>query len=201
MKSAYALLSIIVFLTIMNSCKDDKNIADPEIDQVTVAEESQPQESTEESKARSNSVMARIMATNESKGFASYIISSELSTILLSEKGPFTVFAPSDEAFKTLDDEFVKSLPRKENKPQLIELVQSHIIEGDHNTVSLMQDLKQGRVTLTTLSGEKLTVSRKNNDILVTDSKGNVATVGKSDIQGGNGVLHIIDNVLGRASK
>lgn len=201
MKSLYTLLTIIAFFSVLSSCKNDKDKSDPGAEQETVVEEPKSKGPTEESKARSNSVMARIMATNESKGFASYIISSELSTLLLSEKGPFTVFAPSDEAFKTLDDEFVKSLPRKENKPQLIELVQSHIIEGDHNTVSLMQDMKQGRVTLTTLSGEKLTVSSKNNDILVTDSKGNVATVGKSDIQGGNGVLHIIDNVLGRASK
>ena len=60
-----------------------------------------------------------------------------------------------------------------------------------------MQSLKLGPVTLTTLSGEQLKVSSNENDILITDSKGKVAKIGKSDIQGTNGVLHIVDNVLG----
>lgn len=197
MKSIYALFTILTFIAVLGSCKDDKQQDNPEADQSTTTENVSSKGPTEESKARSNSVMARVMSTSESKSFASYIVSSELSGKLLSEKGPFTVLAPSEEAIKAMDEEFLQSLPRSENKPRLIRLVQDHIIEGDHNTVSLMQSLKLGTVTLTTLSGEKLTVSTKNTDILVTDSKGNVAKIGKSDIQAGNGVLHIVDNVLG----
>ena len=197
MKSIYALFTILTFIAVLGSCKDDKQQDNPEADQSTTTENVSSKGPTEESKARSNSVMARVMSTSESKSFASYIVSSELSGKLLSEKGPFTVLAPSEEAINAMDEEFLQSLPRSENKPRLIRLVQDHIIEGDHNTVSLMQSLKLGAVTLTTLSGEKLTVRTKNNDILITDSKGNVAKIGKSDIQAGNGVLHIVDNVLG----
>lgn len=196
MKSIYTLFTIFTLIAVLGSCKDDKQQDNPEGDQSTT-EKVSSKGPTEESKARSNSVMARVMSTSESKTFASYIVSSELSGKLLSEKGPFTVLAPSEEAIKAMDEEFLKSLPRSENKPRLIRLVQDHIIKGDHNTVSLMQSLKLGPVTLTTLSGEKLTVSSKNNDILVTDSKGKVAKIGKSDIQATNGVLHIVDNVLG----
>jgi uncharacterized surface protein with fasciclin (FAS1) repeats len=198
MKLSYSILSLLFIVSVLSACKQDvKNEKEIAPVEEVVAEVPERKEPSKESIAQSNSVMARVMSTKESKAFASYMITAEVSDQLLKEEGPFTVFAPSDEALKSMDEELIKSLPMAENKPLLVSMVKSHIVEGSHDSVTLIQALKKGKVSLKSISGESLTVTRKGSDILVTDSKGNVSTVGKSDIQASNGVVHVVNAVLG----
>jgi uncharacterized surface protein with fasciclin (FAS1) repeats len=187
----------------MASCKEneDKEFSDSDlqtdVEEVVSEEPVKSKPPTEESIRRSNSVMARVMSNGDCNTFASYIVSAEVSDILLNGEGPLTVFAPSDAAISALDEETVKNLLNAGSKELLVSAVRTHVVEGSYDSVAIIQALKQGRVNLTSLSGESLSVTQSGNDIYIQDSKGNKAKVGKSDINGTNGVVHVVDSFLG----
>lgn len=105
----------------------------------------------------------------------------------LKGKGPFTVFAPTDEAFAKLPAGTLDSLLLPENKPKLVKILTYHVIPG--KVVSA--DLAGKIVKPKTVQGKKLTVNGKQGGVLV-----NKATVTKADIEADNGVIHVIDQVL-----
>lgn len=183
------------------SCKEEvkENKQDSVSNKQEVTIEAQPEKKvpSPEQIAQANSVMARLMATKESKSFASYVITARLTDMLMKEEGPFTVFAPTVEAFDSLDAEFKKNLPHPESLEVLNTLLKSHIVAGMYDTVLLHQSLKSGSVKLITLAGTTLTITKKGSNIIVADEKGMKATIGKSDIIGTNGMVHIIDKVIG----
>ena len=99
--------------------------------------------------------------------------------------GPFTVFAPSDEAFAKLPAGTLESLLKPENKDKLAAVLTYHVVPGK----VLAADVKPGQVD--TLQGSKLRVSKKG-DALMVDQAKIVAT----DITTSNGVIHVIDQVI-----
>jgi uncharacterized surface protein with fasciclin (FAS1) repeats len=103
----------------------------------------------------------------------------------LSGEGPFTVFAPTDEAFKKLPAGTVESLLKPENKGKLAAILKYHVVSGK----VMAADVKPGKVT--TVQGSKATIK-------VTDGKVTIdgANVVKTDIVGSNGVIHVIDAVI-----
>ncbi len=104
----------------------------------------------------------------------------------LSGKGPFTVFAPTDDAFSNLPEGTVASLLKPENKDQLVDILKLHVVEGRVYASDLF-----GQSRVNTLNGERLDVKYGEQAIKVNDS--NVLT---TDIQAANGVIHVIDTVL-----
>ncbi|MDH4473820.1 MAG: fasciclin domain-containing protein [Fluviicola sp.] len=99
--------------------------------------------------------------------------------------GPFTVFAPTDSAFTAIQKD-VDNLMKPENKTKLGKVLTYHVIKGK----TMFADLKDGQ-EITTVEGEKLKVSIKDNKVMI----GN-ATVSSTDIPASNGVIHVIDKVL-----
>lgn len=104
----------------------------------------------------------------------------------LSGTGPYTVFAPTEEAFEALPDDTLASLKRLENRERLQEILNNHIIAGKLTT----NDLQDGSLLKTT-AGHQLTVSKRDGQIRI-----NGALIVKPDEMSSNGVLHIIDKVL-----
>jgi len=104
----------------------------------------------------------------------------------LSGAGPFTVFAPTDDAFAKLSKATVAALMKPAGKAKLIKILKFHVVAGRYT----MADLKDGQI-LTTLEGDKLTVSLKNGQMMV-----NGATVVTPDVMSSNGVTFVIDTVL-----
>ena len=104
----------------------------------------------------------------------------------LSGKGPFTVFAPTNEAFAKLPAGTLASLTPE----QLKSILTYHVVAGE----VLSKDVKSGKVK--TVNGEELTITVNGNKVTITDAKGNTVNVVKTDIQGSNGVIHVIDGVL-----
>ncbi len=153
---------------------------------------------TEEEKALANSVFSKVMITPELKMFASYMVSAELADLLIKQKGPYTVMAPIDTSFGKLDTEELNNFLKLENKESLITLMKCHIIEGNHDSVSLIQNIRNGggTYTLKTISGETLTASKQGDDIVIKNTKGSKGIIKKSDINGSNGVVHTIDALL-----
>lgn len=117
----------------------------------------------------------------------------------LEGKGPFTVFAPTNAAFAMLPAGTVDNLLKPENKPTLVKVLTYHVVPGRLMAEDLMERIKKGggSAMLTTAAGEKLTVKMNGpRNIVVVDSKGNVANISTYDVVQSNGVIHVIDHVL-----
>jgi uncharacterized surface protein with fasciclin (FAS1) repeats len=112
--------------------------------------------------------------------------------------GPFTVFAPTNDAFAKLPAGTVDNLLKPENKATLTKILTYHVVAGNLDAAAVLKAIKdgKGKVTLTTVSGGKLTASLKNGKVILTDEKGGVATVIATDLKAGNGVVHVIDTVV-----
>jgi uncharacterized surface protein with fasciclin (FAS1) repeats len=108
----------------------------------------------------------------------------------LSGPGPFTVFAPTNEAFAALPAGTLSSLLKPENKSTLSGILTYHVVSGS----VYAKDVKAGAVM--TVNGAKFTVSVDNGSVVITDAKGNKAKIIKTDIAATNGVIHVIDAVL-----
>lgn len=109
----------------------------------------------------------------------------------LQGEGPFTVFAPTNEAFNKLPAGTLDSLLKPENVDQLKAILTYHVVP----TAAMSSDLSDGQ-ELTTVQGEKLTVNVADGKVTLTDAKGNSSTVVKADIKASNGVVHVIDTVV-----
>jgi uncharacterized surface protein with fasciclin (FAS1) repeats len=116
----------------------------------------------------------------------------------LSGPGPFTVFAPTNEAFNALPAGTVETLVKPENKATLTKILTYHVVSGKMTSADLAKAIKAGggKATLTTVQGETLTAMMKGKNIEVKDEKGGVAMVTIADVIQSNGVIHVINKVL-----
>lgn len=117
---------------------------------------------------------------------------------VLSGKGPFTVFAPTDAAFGKLPEGTVGTLVKKENKQLLTAILTYHVVAGKFNAVDVVKAIKEnkGKFVIKTVQGGNLTASLSNGKVILTDVKGNTSTVVIADVKASNGVIHAIDSVV-----
>jgi uncharacterized surface protein with fasciclin (FAS1) repeats len=113
------------------------------------------------------------------------VLASGLDQVL-SGKGPFTVFAPTDTAFEKLDKSIIANLLKPENKTKLVDLLNHHVVVGKINFI----DLKDGE-KLKTVSGKNLVVHVKDGNASVDGAK-----IQGHDVQATNGVIHSLDTVM-----
>jgi uncharacterized surface protein with fasciclin (FAS1) repeats len=113
----------------------------------------------------------------------------------LSGPGPFTVFAPTNEAFDKLPPGTVADLVKPENQAMLTKILTYHVVSGRYTSADLMKLAKSGG-TLTTVEGEPLTVTVKHHHIVLIDAKGDKSTVTIPDVYQSNGVIQVVDTVL-----
>lgn len=113
--------------------------------------------------------------------------------------GPFTVFAPTNEAFAALPKGTVETLLKPENKDKLTAILTYHVVPGHMTAADIAGkiDAMGGKLMLKTVQGEELTFARKGKSALtVTDAKGDVAWITIPDVLQSNGVIHVINKVL-----
>ena len=112
--------------------------------------------------------------------------------------GPFTVFAPTNEAFSALPAGTVDTLLKAENKGKLTSVLTYHVVAGKMDAKALMAAIRAGggKATLTTVEGDPVTVTTVGGQILVMDESGGTATVTIADVYQSNGVIHVVDKVL-----
>ena len=106
---------------------------------------------------------------------------------VLKSDGPFTVFAPTDEAFAALPAGTVETLLLPENKDQLIAILTYHVIPGK----TMSGDIAGQTLEVASVEGEDLTINASNGSVMVEE-----ATVIQADIEASNGVIHVIDTVI-----
>ncbi|ERS91163.1 fasciclin domain-containing protein [Halomonas sp. PBN3] len=104
----------------------------------------------------------------------------------LKGEGPFTVFAPTDEAFAALPEGTVESLLEEENRDQLQSILTYHVVAG-----KIMAEDAMAADSATTVQGQDLTITTMDGSVMIDD-----ATVIQADIETSNGVIHVIDSVL-----
>ena len=113
--------------------------------------------------------------------------------------GPFTVFAPTDDAFAKLPAGAVDGLLKPEMKADLAGVLTYHVVSGNVDAATLVQQIEAGggSATLTTVQGATLTATPDGaGGITLTDAKGGTAKVTTADVRQSNGVVHVIDSVL-----
>jgi uncharacterized surface protein with fasciclin (FAS1) repeats len=115
----------------------------------------------------------------------------------LQGKGPFTVFAPTNEAFNMLPAGTVDNLLKPENKAMLKSILTYHVVAGKLDSKEIAKKIKdaKGKAELSTVSGGKLWASMEGKDLMIWDEKGNSAKVTTKDVYQSNGVIHVIDKV------
>lgn len=112
--------------------------------------------------------------------------------------GPFTVFAPVNDAFIKLPAGTVDYLLKAENKAMLVKILTYHVVAGNLDAAAVVAAIKKGNgsVSLTTVSGGTLMASLDNGKVKLTDEKGGTAYVIITDLKGSNGIIHVIDSVV-----
>jgi uncharacterized surface protein with fasciclin (FAS1) repeats len=112
--------------------------------------------------------------------------------------GPFTVFAPTNDAFKKLPAGTVDALLKPDMKEKLVAVLTYHVVPGRMSAKDLMDAAKKagGKAKLKTVEGKDLTVEAKGNTLMIWDSKGGVSKVTIQNVFQSNGVIHVVDTVL-----
>ncbi len=116
----------------------------------------------------------------------------------LESAGPFTVFAPTNEAFSKLPQGTVDNLLKPENKDMLTSILTYHVVAGSIDSKTLMSWIMKngGSYTAKTVQGGSLKFTMKGKDIMLTDENGNMSKITIKDVYQSNGVIHVIDTVV-----
>jgi len=116
----------------------------------------------------------------------------------LEGSGPFTVFAPTNEAFDALPAGTVQTLLKPENKKKLDDILTYHVVPGKYDTERLDKLIKDGggKAELKTAEGGTLTVTGSGKDLTVTDAKGDMSKITIPNVFQSNGVIMVVNHVL-----
>lgn len=144
-----------------------------------------------------NTIIESTEGSEHHKTLLAAVRAADLEETLESD-GPFTVFAPSDFAFKKLSKERIAALLLPENKKELKSVLSYHIVAGNLTASKILKALCRGEGTarFTTIQGDEIRASMDGIDIVLTDRNGNSARITTADANQCNGVIHVIDSVI-----
>ncbi|NNE31215.1 MAG: fasciclin domain-containing protein [Winogradskyella sp.] len=116
----------------------------------------------------------------------------------LTSEGPFTVFAPTNDAFNKLPEGTVGTLLKPENKGTLTNVLTYHVVSGKYEAAAVIDAIKSndGSFVVTTVQGGEITLSLNDGKVMLKDANGNMSTVIMADVAASNGVIHAIDTVV-----
>lgn len=189
-KSTGIIIVIIVVLAIIGATIWALNSGDDDNSDQAATNQTQQVDETQEQEAAPADIVGLAAGTESLSTLVTAVQAAELVETLQSE-GPFTVFAPTNDAFAALPEGTLDTLLAPENQDQLASVLTYHVVEG----AVLSSDLSDGQ-EITTVQGETLTVSIEDGSVSIVDVNGGEATVQQADVTASNGVVHIIDSVL-----
>ena len=139
-----------------------------------------------------------VAASNEN--FSTLVAAVKAADLVetLSSEGPFTVFAPTNDAFAKLPAGTVESLLEEQNKGTLTSILTYHVVAGKFMAADVVKAIEDngGKFVITTVNGEKLKAYIKDGNVMLKDAKGNASTIILTDVAASNGVIHALDNVV-----
>jgi uncharacterized surface protein with fasciclin (FAS1) repeats len=130
-----------------------------------------------------------VETASEAGSFQTLLTAAEAAGLVdtLKSEGPFTVFAPTDEAFAKLPEGTVESLLKPENQDQLKAILTYHVVPGK----TMSSELAGKQVEVESVEGSAISIDATGDSVMVDD-----ATVTQADIEADNGVIHVIDAVI-----
>ena len=194
-----AVLSAVAFTSCKDQKKDDQAEKDKmEMQRMEAEKEAEMKANEAVMEMESNSVAAKAMATPELSTLVSAMQAADLAEMMKTQAGPFTVFAPSNEAFAKVPKATLDQLLLPENKADLQKLLNYHVVNGKITHGQLMQSIKDnnGTYTFKTSEGAELTAMMSGEKVVLKDENGKTANVTVVDVDASNGVVHMIDAVL-----
>jgi uncharacterized surface protein with fasciclin (FAS1) repeats len=116
----------------------------------------------------------------------------------LSSEGPFTVFAPTNDAFAKLPEGTVEGLLKPESKDALTGVLTYHVVAGKYEAAAVMDAISKndGKFTVDTVQGGQIHLSVEDGKVILTDANSGKSTVVIADVAASNGVIHAIDSVV-----
>ena len=155
-------------------------------------------ETNTELKSEEKATIVGVAAANEN--FSTLVAAVKAADLVgtLNSEGPFTVFAPTNEAFAKLPEGTVESLLKAENKATLSSILTYHVVAGKFMAADVVKAIKDndGKFEITTVNGEKLTAHIMDGKVMLKDAKGNNSTIILTDVAASNGVIHALDTVV-----
>ena len=134
------------------------------------------------------------------KNFSTLVTALKAADLVsaLQGDGPFTVFAPTNDAFAKIDSETLNSLLEEKNQKVLANILTYHVISGKLAATDVVAALDKGNgsVELKALNGEIISVMQKDGKIWLKDSNENYSEITATDVMGSNGVIHVINTVV-----
>lgn len=113
--------------------------------------------------------------------------------------GPFTVFAPVNDAFAALPEGTVETLLKPESKDTLTKILTAHVVSGNimsGDLVKMIGEADGGKLAIETVSGDTITAMLEGDMVKIMDESGTIGTVTAVDLKMSNGVIHVVDTVL-----
>ncbi len=116
----------------------------------------------------------------------------------LSGAGPFTVFAPTNDAFAKLPEGTVDNLLKPESKDALVGILTYHVVPGKFEAAAVIDAINSndGKFTVETVQGGSIDLGLEDGNVVLTDAKGGKSTVVMADVSASNGVIHALDTVV-----
>ncbi|QNJ98476.1 fasciclin domain-containing protein [Constantimarinum furrinae] len=205
MKIKSIILSLAVIMFAFTACDDTKKKEEEaaKMEQMKMEEAKAEQMKMEEEAEKmrkdmeANSIAGKAMANPNYSTLVSALKTANLAQTFM-EKGEYTVFAPTNDAFNKVPKAKMDELMKPENEAKLQNLLKYHVVSGEWNAAALVKAINENKnkYSVTTLQGENLTFSLKGDKVMVKDAKGNIATVADADMDASNGIIHGIDTVL-----
>ena len=195
MKKIFLCMAVLATLA-FTSCKDNENKeADETMTEEQMAMEAEAQ--TEETMPEQQTIATIAMDNENFTTLVSAIQSAELGETL-NGSGPYTVFAPTNDAFNKLPEGTLEGLTKPESKEKLAGLLKYHVVSGEYMAADIVKAIKEnnGSFVIKTVQGGELTATLDGENVIVTDASGSKAKVTMADVDASNGVIHGIDAVV-----
>lgn len=208
MKIKHLLMVAVLAVFSFTSCEDNKKKEQEERDRLEMEAENEAQREAdmqlenEKTEMQANSIAAKAMETESLSTLVSALQSAELAQMMKEDEGPFTVFAPTNDAFAKVPKSDLDNLMMEENKTDLQNVLKYHVVQGEITSTQLAQAIKDnnGTYTFKTVEGAELSAMMNGDKIVLKDGNGKTATVVQADVDASNGVVHVIDAVIMKKS-
>lgn len=166
----------------------------------TIANTTNPDKDKKESVKNTTTQETIVGVAAGNKNFSTLVAAVKAAGLVdvLNSEGPFTVFAPTNDAFGKLPEGTIATLLKAENKELLTAILTYHVVAGKFVAKDVLKAIADngGKFVIKTVQGNALTASLKDGKVILTDAKGNVSTVIMTDVAASNGVIHAIDTVV-----
>lgn len=203
MRLGKLIIVAILSMVTLGSCQDNdrRNVEENErveMDRIEAEREAEMRADQQRLDRESNSITARIEDNRELSTFSQGMTDARVSKNFRQDEGPYTVFAPSDEAYNNLSPEERNQVMDTQNTDRSSATMSYLIVEGRMTKDQLRQQIEgaNGNYTLNTMQGEEITASMDGDDIVLKDASGNTARITDTDTEASNGIIHVIDDVL-----